>query len=46
MGMPRIEIEFEFDIVVRFGIGLAPYGVSPLRFTFNTLHDILKVIVL
>ena len=38
LGMPRIEIEFEFDMVFCFGIRLA--------FTFNTLHDLLKVIVL
>ena len=25
---------------------LAPYAVFPLGFTFNTLHDLLKVIVL
>ena len=25
--MPRIEIEFQFDIVVCFGISLAPYAV-------------------
>ena len=42
MGMPRIEIEFEFDMVFCFGIRLAPYAV----FSFNTLHDLLKVIVL
>ena len=44
--MPRIEIEFEFDMVSCFGIRLAPYVVFPLGFTFNTLHDLLKVIVL
>ena len=27
MGMPRIEIEFEFDMVFCFGIRLAPYTV-------------------
>ena len=26
-GMPRIEIEFEFDMVFCFGISLAPYVV-------------------
>ena len=26
--MPRIETEFEFDMVVCFGISLAPYAVS------------------
>ena len=46
-GMPRIEIEFEFDMVFCSGIGLAPYTVFfPFRFTFNTLHNLLKVIVL
>ena len=45
MGMPRIEIEFEFDLVFCFGIRLAPYAVFPLGFTNNTLHDLLKVIV-
>ena len=45
--MPRIEIEFEFDMVFCFGIRLAPSaGLFPLGFTFNTLHDLLKVIVL
>ena len=49
LGMPRIEIEFEFDIVFCFGICVAAYAVFfffPLGFTFNTLHDLLKVIVL
>ena len=27
LGMPRIEIEFGFDMVVCFGICLAPYAV-------------------
>ena len=27
LGMPRIQIEFEFDMVFRFGIRLAPYAV-------------------
>ena len=27
MGTPRIEIEFEFDMVFCFGIRLAPYAV-------------------
>ena len=27
MGMPRTEIEFEFDMVFCFGIRLAPYAV-------------------
>ena len=31
MGMPRIEIEFEFDIVFCFGIPLAPYAVFSTR---------------
>ena len=45
-GMPRIEIEFEFDMVFCFGIRLAPYAVffffffPPLGFTFNTLYDL------
>ena len=26
-GMPRIEIDFEFDMVFCFGIRLAPYAV-------------------
>ena len=30
-GMPRIEIEFEFDVVFCFGIGLAPYAVFSTR---------------
>ena len=46
LGMPRIEIEFEFDMVFCFGILLAPYVVFPLGFAFNKLHDLLKVIVL
>ena len=41
LGMPRIEIEFEFDMVFCFGMCLAPYG-----FTCNTLHTLLKVIIL
>ena len=54
-GMPRIEIEFEFDMVFCFSIRLAPYAVFfsffffclfLLGFTFNTLHDLLKKIVL
>ena len=40
MGMPGIEIEFEFDMVFRFGIRLAPFAVFPLGFTFNTFHDL------
>ena len=45
--MPRIEIEFEFDIVFCFGLRLAPYEVFfPLGFTYNPLHDLLKVIAL
>ena len=44
MGMPRIEIEFEFDMVVCIGIRLALYAVFfPLGFTFNTLQDLLGV---
>ena len=31
MGMPRIEIEFEFDMVFCFGIHLAPYAVFSTR---------------
>ena len=46
LGMPRIEIEFEFDMVFCFGIRLAPYAIFPLGFTFLTLHDLLKLIVL
>ena len=30
-GMPRIEIEFEFDMVFCFGIRLAPYAVFSTR---------------
>ena len=45
-GMPRIEIEFEFDMVFCFVIRLVLYAVFPLGFTFNTLHDPLEVIVL
>ena len=46
-GIPRIEIEFQFNVVFCFGICLVPYGVFfPLGFTVNTLHDLLKVIVL
>ena len=46
--MPRIEIEFEVDMVFCFGIRLAPYAVFffPLGFTFSTLPDLLEVIVL
>ena len=31
LGMPRIEIEFEFDMVFCFGICLAPYAVFSTR---------------
>ena len=31
LGMPRIEIEFEFDMVFCFGIRLAPYAVISIR---------------
>ena len=45
--MPITEIEFEYDMVCCFGIRMAPYAVLfPPRLTFNTLHDLLKVIVL
>ena len=44
--MPRIEIEFDLDMVFCFGIRFAPYAVFPLGFTVNTLHDLLKMIVL
>ena len=44
-GMPRIEIEFEFDMIFCFGI-VWHRMFFPLEFTFNTLHDLLKVIVL
>ena len=27
LGMPRIEIEFEFDVVFCFGIRLSPYAI-------------------
>ena len=33
-------------MVVCFGIRLTQYAVFPLGFTFNTLHDLLKLIVL
>ena len=31
LGMPRTEIEFEFDMVFHFGIRLAPYAVFSTR---------------
>ena len=31
LGMPRNEIEFEFDMVFCFGIRLAPYAVFSIR---------------
>ena len=31
LGMPRIEIEFEFDMVSYFGIRLTPYAVFSTR---------------
>ena len=34
LGMPRMEIEFEFDMVFCFGIHLAPYAVFFLFFHF------------
>ena len=36
-GMPRIEIEFEFDLVFWFGIHLAPYPVFFFFFHLNLL---------
>ena len=36
LGMPRIEIEFGFDMVVCFGICLAPYAVVFFFFFFLT----------
>ena len=47
-GVPKIEIEFEFDMVFCFGIRLTPYAVFCCFFTriYNTLHNLLKVIVL
>ena len=46
--MLRIKIEFEFDMIFCFGIHLAPYTVVlfPFGITFNTLHNLLKVVVL
>ena len=36
LGMPSIEIEFEFDMVFCFGIRLSPYAVFfPLGFAFQ-----------
>ena len=46
LGMPSIEIEFEFDMVFGFGMRLAPYAVFHSDLPSNTLHDLLKVIVL
>ena len=37
LGMPRIEIEFEFDMLFCFGIRLAPYAGFRLGFAFNTI---------
>ena len=37
LGMPRIEIKFEFDMVFCFGIRLATYAIFPLGFTFKTI---------
>ena len=31
LGMPRIETEFEFDMVFCFGIRLAPYAVFSIQ---------------
>ena len=46
MGMPRVEIEFEFAMVFCFGIRFGTVCYFSLGFTFSTLHDLLKVIVL
>ena len=35
LGMPRIEIEFEFDMVFCFGIRLAPCAVFSTRIYFQ-----------
>ena len=31
LGIPRIEMKFEFDVVFCFGIRLAPYAVFSIR---------------
>ena len=46
-GMPRIEIEFEFDMAFCFWRSFGTVCCFfHSGFTFNTLHDLLKVIVL
>ena len=34
-GMPRIEIEFKFDMTICFGIRLAPYAVFSTQIYFQ-----------
>ena len=38
LGMPSIEIEFEFDMVFCFGIRLAPYTVFFFFFFFTRIY--------
>ena len=46
--MPRTEIEFEFDSVLAYVWHrmLFFFFFFPIGFTFNILHDLLKMIVL
>ena len=47
VGMPRIEIEFEFDMVFCFGMFLAPYAVFSTRIYLQHIaRPVVKVIVL
>ena len=47
MGMPRLEKEFEFDMVFRFGMCLAPYAVFFFtRIYLQHIASLLKVIIL
>ena len=34
-GMPRTEIEFEFDMTFCFGIRLAPYAIFSIQINFQ-----------
>ena len=46
LGMPRIEIEFEFDMIFCFDIRLAPYAVLSTRIYLQHITRLLKVLVL
>ena len=42
LGMPSIEIEFEFDMVFCFGIRLAPYAISSTRIYLQHIAQLVE----